>query len=104
MRGEWLGHWVFADGAEAQQVIKQWRQQYNKYRLHRSLGYLPRLFLLTMFDPHSNWLSLWGQINDDLYLHDFVIALPSESVLVNWKSNSKPVCQIMLITQPIGHQ
>ncbi len=41
LRGECLDRWVFADGVEAQQIIEEWRQQYNKYRPHSSLGYLP---------------------------------------------------------------
>ncbi|MCC6456905.1 MAG: IS3 family transposase, partial [Caldilineaceae bacterium] len=40
-RAECLNRWVFADGREAQEVIEQWRQEYNHHRPHSSLGYTP---------------------------------------------------------------
>lgn len=40
-RAECLNRWLFADGQEAQTIIEQWRQQYNHYRPHSSLGYIP---------------------------------------------------------------
>lgn len=40
-RSECLNRWVFADGREAQEVIEQWRQEYNHHRPHSSLGYTP---------------------------------------------------------------
>jgi len=40
-RTECLNRWLFADGPEAQTIIEQWRQEYNHYRPHSSLGYVP---------------------------------------------------------------
>lgn len=39
-RADCLDRWVFADGREAQDVIEQWRLEYNHRRPHSSLGYL----------------------------------------------------------------
>ncbi len=39
-RADCLDRWVFADGREAQEVIEQWRLEYNHRRPHSSLGYL----------------------------------------------------------------
>ena len=40
-RSDCLNRWVFTSGQEAQQVIEDWRQEYNHCRPHSSLGYLP---------------------------------------------------------------
>lgn len=40
-RTECLNRWLFADGQEAQTIIEQWRHEYNHYRPHSSLGYVP---------------------------------------------------------------
>lgn len=40
-RSECLDRWVFINGAEAQIIIENWRQEYNHRRPHSSLGYLP---------------------------------------------------------------
>ncbi len=40
-RSDCLNRWVFTSGQEAQQVIEDWRQEYNHRRPHSSLGYLP---------------------------------------------------------------
>ncbi len=40
LRGECLNREVFRNGREAQAFAKNWRQEYNNYRPHRSLGYL----------------------------------------------------------------
>jgi putative transposase len=39
-RADCLDRWVFADGREAQDIIEQWRLEYNHRRPHSSLGYL----------------------------------------------------------------
>jgi putative transposase len=39
-RAECLDRWVFAGGREAQDIIEQWRLDYNHRRPHSSLGYL----------------------------------------------------------------
>ena len=39
-RADCLDRWVFADGKEAQEIIEQWRLEYNLRRPHSSLGYL----------------------------------------------------------------
>lgn len=39
-RADCLDRWVFADGKEAQEIIEQWRTEYNHRRPHSSLGYL----------------------------------------------------------------
>ena len=39
-RADCLNRWVFADGREAQEIIEQWRLEYNHRRPHSSLGYL----------------------------------------------------------------
>ena len=40
-RDECLNRETFRNGREAQQVIEAWREEYNHYRPHSSLGYLP---------------------------------------------------------------
>jgi len=39
-RADCLDRWVFTDGQEAQEIIEQWRLEYNNRRPHSSLGYL----------------------------------------------------------------
>jgi transposase InsO family protein len=39
-RADCLELWVFAEGREAQDIIEQWRLEYNHRRPHSSLGYL----------------------------------------------------------------
>ena len=39
-RADCLDRWVFTDGSEAQEIIEQWRLEYNHRRPHSSLGYL----------------------------------------------------------------
>jgi len=39
-RADCLDRWVFTDGWEAQDIIEQWRLEYNHRRPHSSLGYL----------------------------------------------------------------
>lgn len=41
LRTECLNRHAFADGEEAQEIIETWRQQYNGYRPHSSLGGMP---------------------------------------------------------------
>lgn len=41
LRSDCLNRWVFTSGQEAQQVIEDWRLEYNQRRPHSSLGYLP---------------------------------------------------------------
>ena len=40
LRDECLNREIFRNGLEAQIVIESWRQEYNHYRPHSSLGYL----------------------------------------------------------------
>jgi len=40
LRDECLNREVFRNGGEAQAIVKNWRQEYNNYRPHSSLGYL----------------------------------------------------------------
>jgi len=40
LRDECLNREVFQNGKEAQTVVEAWRQEYNNYRPHSSLGYL----------------------------------------------------------------
>ena len=40
MRDECLNREVFRNGKEAQAIVENWRQEYNNYRSHSSLGYL----------------------------------------------------------------
>ncbi len=40
-RSDCLNRWVFTSGQDAQQVIEDWRQEYNHRRPHSSLGYQP---------------------------------------------------------------
>ena len=40
LRDECLNCYIFANGREAQQIVEQWRIEYNTYRPHSSLGYL----------------------------------------------------------------
>ena len=39
-RDECLNREIFRNGREAQAFVENWRQEYNNYRLHSSLGYL----------------------------------------------------------------
>jgi len=40
LRNECLNREVFRNGREAQAIVEAWRQEYNNYRPHSSLGYL----------------------------------------------------------------
>ena len=40
LRDECLNREVFRNGKEAQVIVGNWRQEYNNYRPHSSLGYL----------------------------------------------------------------
>jgi transposase InsO family protein len=40
LRDECLNREIFRNGKEAQEIIEAWRQEYNNYRPHSSLGYL----------------------------------------------------------------
>ncbi|HAF71290.1 TPA: IS3 family transposase [Candidatus Acetothermia bacterium] len=40
LREECLNRYLFASVQEAQEVVEAWRQEYNRYRPHSSLGYL----------------------------------------------------------------
>ena len=40
MRDECLNREIFQNGKEAQAIAENWRQEYNDYRPHSSLGYL----------------------------------------------------------------
>ena len=40
LRDECLNREIFRNGQEAQAIVETWRQQYNNYRPHSSLGYL----------------------------------------------------------------
>ncbi len=40
LRDECLNREVFRNGREAQAIVENWRQEYNNYRPHSSLGYL----------------------------------------------------------------
>jgi len=40
LRDECLNREVFRNGKEAQVIVENWRQEYNNYRPHSSLGYL----------------------------------------------------------------
>jgi len=40
LRDECLNREVFRNGGEAQVIMETWRQEYNNYRPHSSLGYL----------------------------------------------------------------
>ena len=40
LRGECLNREVFRNGREAQTIVEAFRQEYNNYRPHSSLGYL----------------------------------------------------------------
>ena len=40
LRDECLNREVFRNGKEAQTIVENWRQEYNNYRPHSSLGYL----------------------------------------------------------------
>jgi transposase InsO family protein len=60
-RAECLNRWLFADGQEAQQIIEQWRQEYNHHRAHSSLGYMAPAVFAQQEDSHSTWSSSWGQ-------------------------------------------
>ena len=39
LRAECLNQYVFANDQEAQEIIEAWRNEYNQYRPHSSLGY-----------------------------------------------------------------
>ncbi len=39
LREECLNRHAFANGREAQEIVTNWREEYNKYRPHSSLGY-----------------------------------------------------------------
>lgn len=39
LREECLNRYAFADGREAQEIVETWREEYNRYRPHSSLGY-----------------------------------------------------------------
>jgi len=40
LRDECLNRESFRNGKEAQTIVEAWRQEYNNYRPHSSLGYL----------------------------------------------------------------
>jgi putative transposase len=40
LRDECLNREIFRNGREAQAIVENWRQEYNNYRPHSSLGYL----------------------------------------------------------------
>ena len=40
LRAECLNRYIFANGREAQEIVEQWRVEYNTFRPHSSLGYL----------------------------------------------------------------
>jgi len=40
LRDECLNREVFRNGKEAQVIVENWRQEYNNYRPHSSLGHL----------------------------------------------------------------
>ena len=40
LRDECLNREIFRNGKEAQAIVEVWRQEYNNYRPHSSLGYL----------------------------------------------------------------
>ena len=52
LRTECLNRHAFANGREAQEIVTNWRDEYNKYRPHSSLGYqTPEEFASTFSDP-----------------------------------------------------
>jgi len=40
LRDECLNREIFQNGKESQVIVENWRQEYNNYRPHSSLGYL----------------------------------------------------------------
>ncbi len=40
LRDECLNREIFRNGREAQVIVENWRQEYDNYRPHSSLGYL----------------------------------------------------------------
>jgi putative transposase len=43
LRDECLNREIFRNGKEAQTIVEAWKQEYNNYRPHSSLGYLTPL-------------------------------------------------------------
>lgn len=52
LREECLNRYAFANGREAQDIITGWREEYNHYRPHRSLGFqTPAEFTASVVQP-----------------------------------------------------
>jgi transposase InsO family protein len=54
LREECLNREIFRNGKEAQAIVENWRQEYNNYRPHSSLGYLtPAEFAGRYYDKNQ---------------------------------------------------
>jgi len=54
LRDECLNREVFRNGREAQAFVENWRQEYNNYRPHSSLGYLtPAEFVRRYYEKNQ---------------------------------------------------
>ena len=54
LRGECLNREIFRNGREAQVIVEAFRQEYNNYRPHSSLGYLtPAEFARRYYERHE---------------------------------------------------
>ena len=54
LRDECLNREIFRNGKEAQTIVETWRQEYNNYRPHSSLGYLtPAEFARRYYDKNQ---------------------------------------------------
>lgn len=52
LREECLNQYVFTNTREAQEIVSSWREEYNQYRPHSSLGYLtPQEFAVSFGIP-----------------------------------------------------
>ena len=51
LRDECLNQEIFRNGREAQEIIEAWRQEYNDYRPHSSLGGLTPSEFVSQYEP-----------------------------------------------------
>jgi putative transposase len=63
LRDECLNREVFRNGKEAQTIVEAWRQEYNNYRPHSSLGYLtPAEFARRYVDNNQGEAKLTSEV------------------------------------------
>ncbi len=72
---------IFRNGREAQIIVENWRQEYNNYRPHNSLGYrTPAEFARQYYEQNQvrevkQPVEKAGSLSSQVVIHTFILIL-----------------------------